>query len=93
MMMTVIVTPLGVARRTTPPRLTVARVVVAVVAVGAFMVLVQMGSAFGAALIMVLLVALAVSQVVTLYLTPVFYTYMDELQNWLGGSKAEKNGS
>jgi HAE1 family hydrophobic/amphiphilic exporter-1 len=36
---------------------------------------------------------LIISQVVTLYLTPVFYTYMDELQNWLGGSKAEKNGS
>lgn len=54
----VVVTPLGVARRTTPPRLTVARVVVAVVAVGAFMVLAQMGSAFGAALIMVLLVGL-----------------------------------
>ncbi len=27
---------------------------------------------------------LALSQVVTLYLTPVFYTYMDELQSWLG---------
>ncbi len=27
---------------------------------------------------------LAVSQVVTLYLTPVFYTYMDQLQTWLG---------
>ena len=24
------------------------------------------------------------SQVVTLYLTPVFYTYMDEFQAWLG---------
>ena len=27
---------------------------------------------------------LAVSQVVTLYLTPVFYTYMDQFQSWLG---------
>ncbi len=27
---------------------------------------------------------LAISQVVTLYMTPVFYTYLDELQAWLG---------
>ena len=27
---------------------------------------------------------LAISQVVTLYMTPVFYTYLDELQSWLG---------
>jgi HAE1 family hydrophobic/amphiphilic exporter-1 len=27
---------------------------------------------------------LVISQVVTLYLTPVFYTYMDQLQTWLG---------
>jgi HAE1 family hydrophobic/amphiphilic exporter-1 len=27
---------------------------------------------------------LAISQVVTLYMTPVFYTYLDELQLWLG---------
>jgi hydrophobic/amphiphilic exporter-1 (mainly G- bacteria), HAE1 family len=33
---------------------------------------------------------LIISQVVTLYLTPVFYTYMDELQNWLTGRKEEK---
>ncbi|MEF3697044.1 efflux RND transporter permease subunit [Desulfolutivibrio sp.] len=26
---------------------------------------------------------LVISQIVTLYLTPVFYTYMDQLQNWL----------
>jgi HAE1 family hydrophobic/amphiphilic exporter-1 len=26
---------------------------------------------------------LVLSQVVTLYLTPVFYTYMDDLQKWL----------
>jgi len=26
---------------------------------------------------------------VTLYLTPVFYTYMDQLQNWLTGRKEE----
>jgi hypothetical protein len=28
---------------------------------------------------------LAISQVVTLYMTPVFYTYLDELQTWLAG--------
>jgi len=28
---------------------------------------------------------LAFSQIVTLYVTPVFYTYLDELQNWLTG--------
>ena len=33
---------------------------------------------------------LVISQLVTLYLTPVFYTYMDELQTWLTGHKAEK---
>ena len=27
---------------------------------------------------------LAFSQIVTLYVTPVFYTYLDELQDWLG---------
>ena len=27
---------------------------------------------------------LAFSQIVTLYVTPVFYTYFDELQTWLG---------
>jgi HAE1 family hydrophobic/amphiphilic exporter-1 len=27
---------------------------------------------------------LAFSQVVTLYVTPVFYTYLDELQTWFG---------
>jgi hydrophobic/amphiphilic exporter-1 (mainly G- bacteria), HAE1 family len=27
---------------------------------------------------------LAFSQVVTLFVTPVFYTYFDELQAWLG---------
>ena len=27
---------------------------------------------------------LAFSQIVTLYVTPVFYTYFDELQSWLG---------
>jgi len=26
---------------------------------------------------------LAISQVVTLYMTPVFYTYLDDLQAWL----------
>ena len=33
---------------------------------------------------------LIISQMVTLYLTPVFYTYMDELQSWLTGHKPEK---
>ena len=27
---------------------------------------------------------LAFSQIVTLYVTPVFYTYLDDLQSWLG---------
>jgi hypothetical protein len=27
---------------------------------------------------------LAFSQIVTLYVTPVFYTYLDELQAWAG---------
>jgi HAE1 family hydrophobic/amphiphilic exporter-1 len=27
---------------------------------------------------------LAFSQIVTLYVTPVFYTYLDELQGWAG---------
>jgi hydrophobic/amphiphilic exporter-1 (mainly G- bacteria), HAE1 family len=27
---------------------------------------------------------LAFSQIVTLYVTPVFYTYFDELQAWMG---------
>ena len=31
---------------------------------------------------------LAFSQVVTLYVTPVFYTYLDELQSWLGRMRA-----
>jgi len=31
---------------------------------------------------------LAVSQIVTLYVTPVFYTYLDDLQAWLGGRMA-----
>ena len=29
---------------------------------------------------------LAFSQIVTLYVTPVFYTYLDELQDWAGRS-------
>jgi len=33
---------------------------------------------------------LVISQMVTLYLTPVFYTYMDEIQNWLTGHKEKK---
>jgi HAE1 family hydrophobic/amphiphilic exporter-1 len=34
---------------------------------------------------------LVVSQAVTMLITPVIYTYFDQLQNWLGGKK-EKNG-
>jgi len=33
---------------------------------------------------------LIISQMVTLYLTPVFYTYMDELQNWLSGRHTDE---
>jgi multidrug efflux pump subunit AcrB len=33
---------------------------------------------------------LVFSQVVTLYLTPVFYTYMDEFQSWCGRKAAER---
>jgi HAE1 family hydrophobic/amphiphilic exporter-1 len=32
---------------------------------------------------------LAFSQIVTLYLTPIFYTYMDELQHWLDARTAQ----
>ena len=30
---------------------------------------------------------LAFSQIVTLYVTPVFYTYLDDLQAWLGAAR------
>jgi HAE1 family hydrophobic/amphiphilic exporter-1 len=33
---------------------------------------------------------LAFSQIVTLYVTPVFYTYFDELQSWFGRKFAAK---
>jgi HAE1 family hydrophobic/amphiphilic exporter-1 len=35
---------------------------------------------------------LVFSQIVTLYVTPVFYTYLDELQSWFGrlGSRARR---
>lgn len=36
---------------------------------------------------------LIISQMVTLYLTPVFYTYMDQLQTWLVGHPEEKESS
>ena len=32
---------------------------------------------------------LAFSQLVTLYVTPVFYTYLDELQTWLRRKRAK----
>jgi HAE1 family hydrophobic/amphiphilic exporter-1 len=35
---------------------------------------------------------LVFSQVVTLYVTPVFYTYLDELQGWLGRLLTRKGG-
>jgi HAE1 family hydrophobic/amphiphilic exporter-1 len=36
---------------------------------------------------------LVVSQALTLYITPVFYTYMERLSGWAKGRKAEKAGS
>jgi HAE1 family hydrophobic/amphiphilic exporter-1 len=36
---------------------------------------------------------LAFSQVVTLYVTPVFYTYLDDLQSWLGRASHQAPGS
>jgi len=33
---------------------------------------------------------LLVSQLLTLYITPVFYTYMEGLQNWLGRLRRKK---
>ena len=33
---------------------------------------------------------LAFSQLVTLYVTPVFYTYLDELQDWFASRKKRK---
>ena len=35
---------------------------------------------------------LAFSQLVTLYVTPVFYTYLDELQSWFGQLRKAKPG-
>ncbi|HTT66672.1 MAG TPA: efflux RND transporter permease subunit [Gemmatimonadales bacterium] len=35
---------------------------------------------------------LAFSQLVTLYVTPVFYTYLDELQSWFGRLREAKSG-
>ena len=34
---------------------------------------------------------LVLSQMVTLFLTPVFYSYMDALQTWLGGGRAQED--
>jgi HAE1 family hydrophobic/amphiphilic exporter-1 len=36
---------------------------------------------------------LAFSQLVTLYATPVFYTYFDELQHWIGERRRRKTGA
>jgi HAE1 family hydrophobic/amphiphilic exporter-1 len=36
---------------------------------------------------------LVFSQVVTLYVTPVFYTYLDDLQSWLGRKFSRQTGS
>jgi hypothetical protein len=38
---------------------------------------------------------LAFSQLVTLYVTPVFYTYLDELQTWIRsrGKKRRESGA
>jgi len=38
---------------------------------------------------MVVVGGLIFSQLVTLYLTPVFFTYMAQLQTWLGRRKAK----
>ena len=51
----VVVTPLGVSQRVTPPSTRAVRVVVAVVAMGAFAVVTQVLGAFGAAAVAVLL--------------------------------------
>jgi len=57
----VVVSPLGVAQRTTRPGLRAVRVVVAVVAVGAFMVVSAVGQMAAAVLITVLLTGLALA--------------------------------
>jgi hypothetical protein len=36
---------------------------------------------------------LAFSQLVTLYVTPVFYTYLDELQSWIRGRGRKRRES
>jgi len=33
---------------------------------------------------------LALSQLLTLYTTPVVYLYLDRLQNWLAGERAQR---
>ena len=35
---------------------------------------------------------LAFSQIITLYITPVFYTYLDAFQQWLGRRKTKEAG-
>jgi hypothetical protein len=35
---------------------------------------------------------LAFSQLITLYVTPVVYTYMDQFQRWVGERTARKHG-
>lgn len=54
----VVVSPLGVARRTTPPGMRAVRVVVAVLAMGSFMVVTAMSSAFGAAVVALAIITL-----------------------------------
>jgi HAE1 family hydrophobic/amphiphilic exporter-1 len=36
---------------------------------------------------------LAFSQIVTLYVTPVFYTYLDELQGWMARKFSARAGA
>lgn len=57
----VVVSPLGVARRQTPRRLSVVRALIAVVGIGAFMAVASVAGGFGAAVIGVLIVLLGVA--------------------------------
>ena len=46
--------------------------------------------ATGLSLVAIVVGGLMFSQLVTLYLTPVFYTYMATLQTWVGSKKKKK---